>query len=189
LRASVTGTAISSPQLIAEYKAAEESLQPHSKSIENTAYPFLFAHRSRTIFMADWPGAAGPKPGWPFGSDPGNLVHYLKGQSIRYVVYDYHYARWVDMEGCEALEKINVNSQELLALWQMTVVTHNQFDHLRTRYQSSYDDGKIVVIDLGRPKKNAPVDGPIWTISTDTDEMCSAVMARYLANPLPAQSR
>jgi hypothetical protein len=188
LRASLTGISISSPRLITEYKAAEESLPIHSRAIENTAYPFLFGYGNQTIFLSDWPGAAGPKPGWPFGSDVAGLVRYLESQNIRYVVYDYQYARWVDMEGCEALEKTNINSQELLALWQMTVVTHNQFDHLRSRYQSIYDDGKIEVIDLGHPIANASADGPVWTLNTDKDEMCSAVMARYLANPLPAQA-
>ncbi len=188
LRASLTGVAVSNPQLTAEYKAAEESLPAHSRSIENTAYPFLFTFKNRTIFLADWPGAAGQKPGWPFGRDSKDLVHYLEDQSIRYVVYDYQYARWVDMEGCEALEKTNLNSQELLALWQMTVVTHNQFDHLRIHYQAVYDDGNIAVIDLGRPIANTPLEGSVWTLNTDKDEMCSAVMARYLKNPLPTQA-
>ncbi len=189
LEASLSGLALASPAQKQEYFAVEASLPPNAVALENTAYPFLFRYGGNTIFAADWPGAASPPPGWPFPTSLDRLVHYLRLRSIRFVIYDYGYARWTDVEGCKALESPNLNSQWLRDQWLMNLLSHDQFDHLRTHYRSVYDDRKIAVIDLEQPIANAPADGPLWTISTSTDDMCQIAMADYLANPLPARPR
>lgn len=187
LRASLSGMALSSPFLVDEYRAAESALPRHATAIENTAYPFLFQYKDRTLLLDDWPGAASPQPGWPFGPKLSQVASYLTGNSIRYLVYDYHYALWTDVEACMALEEPDRNSQELLQLWWMTVLAHNQFDHLRRSYRSIYDDGNLAVIDLLSPMPNAAGDDTVWTRETPKDEMCSAVTRRYLDARGPAR--
>lgn len=184
LRASLTGQALASPQIRAEYAAAEAALPLHVSAIENTAYPFLFSYRDRTIFLADWPGAASPKPGWPFNASAESLPEYLRTHKIRYLIDDYEYARWFDMEGCTAMLSPDRNSQELIALWRLGVVAHHQFQTLRQRYRSIYDDGKIAVIDLQQPLANAAPESDTWTLDTPVETMCSAVFANYQAHPL-----
>lgn len=181
LRASLNGVDLSNPGLAKEYRAVENSLPVHAKAIENTAYPFLFTYRDRILLLADWPGAASPKPGWPFATNGNPLTDYLSGQSIRYIIYDYNYARWIDVEACKAMESPNLNSQELLALWWMTVLSHNQLDHIRQMYKPVYDDGKIAVIDLQSRAPNPDTTVPVWTEDTNKDQICSAAMARYVA--------
>lgn len=186
LRASLSGQDLENPQIRAEYRAIEKSLPAHAIALENTAYPFLFNYGRHQIFIADWPGGASPAPGWPFRSGSNSLAGYLANHAIRYVVYDYGYGRWTDVEGCAALEGNDLNSQWLKQQWWLSILSHNQFDHLRSHFDSVYDDGKIVVIDLARPVANAPAESPAWNFQTDKDEMCSAVLQNYLENPLPS---
>lgn len=188
LRASLSGLHLEDPQINEEYSAVENSLPRNGPALENTAYPFLFDYRKHKIFVADWPGAASPAKAWPLQAHSGPLQRYLSENSVRYVIYDYGYARWIDVQACQALENPLLNSEELMSLWLINILTHHQFDHLQASYRSIYDDGKIAVIDLDHPKVNAPVDSPAWTLSTNKNEMCSAVMARYLKSSSPVKA-
>src|SRR5665213_187741 len=189
LRASVTGLHLASPQIEAEYAAAEKSLPPNATALENTAYPFLFNYANHEIMIADWPGAASPSQAWPFRANDAQVGQYLTHHSIHYLIYDYGYARWEDVEACTALATPLRNSEELSLLWWMSVLAHHQFDHLRTQYASNYDDGQIAVIDLDSLRQDAPAPADIWTLDTSKEQICSAVLARYLANPLPGTSQ
>lgn len=183
LHASLAGTPLANAALVREYRTVEAALPAGAVAVENTAYPFLFDYGNRHIFLADWPGAASPKPGWPFTSNPEDLGKYLRGNGIRYVIYDREYADWVDASACKGLEKVVPFSQELLALWRITLVAHYDLHALQFPYQSIYDDGRISVIDLDAPELYTMIGKP-WTLQTNPDEMCSAVLAQYLAAPL-----
>ena len=188
LRASVTGSHLANPQIKAEYAQAEHAIPLHAVALENIAYPFLFHFADHTILIADWPGAASPSQAWPFEGSGSLVALYLLRHSVRYVIYDYRYARWEDVEACKALESPLRNSEELTALWRITILVHHQFDQFRIQYHSTYDDGKIAVIDLDSPRQDAPAPPPYWTLNTSKEQMCSAVLARYLANPSPQSS-
>ncbi|MGH9617345.1 MAG: hypothetical protein ACRD28_11435, partial [Acidobacteriaceae bacterium] len=187
LRASLSDQSLSNPATRAEYHAMEASVPARDIILEDVPYPFLLNQKTHTIYLMDWPGAAGPPPGWAFKSNSDALVEYLRRNSVRYIAYDYnHYAQWIDINSCGVLEKPRAYSTELYVLFWMALVTHSQLNDLRNRYQSVYDDGKIVVIDLDRPIENAPARKPVWTLSTSKDEMCWTTLDRYLANPVPA---
>ena len=180
-RASLSGTSLESPSVENEYIAVEKSIPEHSIAVENVAYPFLFNFQKRNILIMDWPGAASPKPGWTIGSSADNLAQYFKNNSVRYVVYDYSYARWLDAEACKELENPQRNSQELLVLWNLSVISHGQMDALLSGYQSIYNNGKIAVIDLDAQKPSQISDGAMWNTKTNVNEVCSIVAERYLA--------
>ncbi|MEO6966471.1 MAG: hypothetical protein ABI076_11340 [Acidobacteriaceae bacterium] len=186
LRASLTGLQLASPKIKAQYGAAEKSMPFNTTALENTAYPFLFNYVNRNILIVDWPGAASPSQAWPFRANDAELVQYLRHHSVHYLIYDYGYARWEDVEACTALETPLRNSEELSLLWWMSVLVHHQFDNLRTQYKSNYDDGQIAVIDLDSLLQDAPAPAPLWTLDTSKEQLCSAVLARYVANPLPS---
>ena len=188
LRASLSGLKLASPAIEAEYRAAESSLSTTSRALENTAYPFRFDYARHEIMIADWPGAAS-STAWPLSGSSFQAGQFLVNHSVRYLIYDYGYARWEDVQACQALETPLRNSEELTALWRMTVIVHHQFDGLRSEYAPLYDNGKIAVIDLQRPRQNASAPTPDWTLDTSKEQMCSAVLARYLANPLPQPAK
>lgn len=186
LHASLAGTPLANAALVREYRTVEAALPAGAVAVENTAYPFLFDYGNRNIFLADWPGAASPKPGWPFTSNPEDLGKYLRSNGIRYVIYDREYADWVDASACKGLEKVVPFSQELLALWRITLVAHYELDTLQFPYQSIYDDGRISVIDLDEPELYTMIGKP-WTLHTSVGEMCSTVLAQHLADTPPAR--
>jgi hypothetical protein len=184
LRASLTAVSLAGPPLNSEYQTIEKSIPPRTLALENVARPYLFHYHQHNFYVMDWPGAASPPPGWPFGQNSAKLSRYLQQNSVRYVVYDYHYAAWYDAGSCRSLVRPRLYSTELYVLFWMSVLTDHQFDQLRADYTSIYDDGKIAVIDLQNPRKNASAPIPDWTLETSKEQMCSAVLARYLANPL-----
>ncbi len=184
LRASLRGVSIAGPSLNSEYQAVENSIPPRTLALENVARPYLFHYHQHNFYVMDWPGAASPPPGWPFGQNSAKLSSYLQQNSVRYVVYDYRYAAWYDAGSCRSLVRPQLYSTELYVLFWMSVLTDHQFDQLRADYTSIYDDGNIAVIDLQNPRQNASAPIPDWTLDTSKEQMCSAVLARYLANPL-----
>jgi hypothetical protein len=188
LRASLSGVSLADPTLKAKYQAVERSIPNETIALENVARPYLFNYRQHNFYVMDWPGAASPPPGWPFGQNSAQLAAYLRQNSVRYVVYDYHYASWNDAASCVSLLQPKLYSTELYTLFWMSVLADHQFEQLRSDYVSAYDDGKIAIIDLQSPPKNASATTAGWTPDTSKEQMCSAVLARYLADPLPQSS-
>jgi hypothetical protein len=189
LRASLSGVSLADPSLKAKYQAVERSVPNETIALENVARPYLFNYRQHNFYVMDWPGAASPPPGWPFGQNSAQLAAYLRQNSVRYVVYDYHYASWNDAASCVSLLQPKLYSTELYTLFWMSVLADHQFEQLRSDYVSAYDDGKIAIIDLQSPPKNASATTAGWTPDTSKEQMCSAVLARYLADPLPQSSK
>ena len=184
LQASLSDLPLASPTMLREYEAVNAVLPPHGTVLEDVGYPFLLDDKLHKIFLMDWPGAAEPSPGWPFGSGSAVLAQYLEHNSVRYVLFDYRYAHWFDAKSCQVIEMPERYSTELYVLFWMSLLSQNQLDHLHSQYRSIYDDGRIAVIDLNQPITNAPSSSPVWTFATNKDQMCSEIMARYLADPL-----
>jgi hypothetical protein len=189
LRASLSSVSLASPSLRYEYRAAEQVLPNREVALENVGRPYLFNDGVRHIYVMDWPGAAGPPPGWPFGQNATQLARYLMQNSVRYVIYDYRYSAWYDAESCVSLEQPRLYSKELYVLFWMSVLADHQFEQLLTDYRSIYDDGTIAVIDLQNPQRDASAPTAVWTPDTSKEKMCSAVLARYLADPLAQPSK
>jgi hypothetical protein len=185
LAASLSGRRLASQTLRAEYQAISVALPAHSVVLENVAYPYLLNQKTQTIDIADWPGAAGPPPGWPFPDHSEAVAQYLRQNHVRYLLYDYRFGQWIDINSCTVMEYIHPYSTELIVLFWLTLLTHNQFDHLRARYRSVYDDGTIAAVDLEQPLANPPKLPALWTPATDRDRMCTETLTKYLAGPLP----
>jgi len=184
LQGSLSGRSLSSPAIAGQYRAINAALPVDGATLENLADPFRLDQQAHRVLLMDWAGAAGPAPGWPFGKDATAVAKYLQHNSVRYVAYDRRYGRWMDASSCQVLERPQRYSAELYVLFWMTLLTHDQLNHLLERYQSLYDDGQIAVVDLTRPLKNALPEGAVWSIDTNKEAMCSTVMERYLKHPL-----
>ncbi|MGC9293296.1 MAG: hypothetical protein ACP5EP_11350 [Acidobacteriaceae bacterium] len=188
LRAGLSGRSLEDPSLEHEYGLAEASIPSHGTALVDVAYPFLFDFQLRPILLMDWPGAASPQPGWPYGSNSVALAAYLRKNSVRYVIDGYRYTALYDAGACSALARRNLYSTELYILLWMTVLSDNQLNNFRSNFSSIYDDGKIAVIDLDAPIPNAPPEGPVWTLDSDKMQVCSIVTARYLASLPPRKT-
>jgi hypothetical protein len=181
LRASLSAQPLVSPDVQARYRAIEDTVPPDSTSLDDTAKTYLLLDRGGKRFLIDdWPGAAGPPPGWPYSKNPEAVTEYLKRNSVRYIVYDYAYAEWVDMQSCQALVNQSHFSQLDHALELMMFVAHHQFSQLRAAHHSIYDDGKIAVVDLASPVAPASNGEGAWTLHTSEAKMCAHIAHRYM---------
>lgn len=187
LRASLAGMDLVSPEIRAEYAAVEAALPSGTTALDVTTDSFLFAGVGhKKFFIDDWPGAASPRPGWPFDPNSAAIPAYLAGNSIRYVVYQYDYANWFDVVSCSAMENRSHGSQLDHLLQILSLVTHHQLNNLRATHQSIYDDGKVAVIDIQSPiAANNPL-APVWMLHTSESQMCSTIVPKYIArHPSP----
>lgn len=180
LRASLSGRKLVSPELRTRYEEIEHAILPNSVALDNTSRTFLLRpSKGRTVLIDDWPGAAGPSPGWPYTSNPEDVARYLRASSVRYIVFDYAYADWMDMISCQSLVNQTHYSQLDHALERLTFVAHHQFSQLRTIHRSLYDDGRIAVVDLASPEEHTKNAGTSWTLYTSDTQMCSEISRRY----------
>jgi hypothetical protein len=183
LQASLSGRQLVNPEIASKFRAAEEALPDGATALDVTNDSFLFTDRDhKRIFLDDWPGAAGPPPGWPLNRGPEAVAAYLQRNSVRYVIYGYRYGEWKDMKACQFFPSAAHFSEADNALQILSLLAFHQFDQLRALHRTIYDDGNIAVIDLQSPASSSHSIQPDWTLSTSEDEMCTAVLQRYLAS-------
>jgi hypothetical protein len=180
VRASLSGRHLVSPEIASGFHAAERALPAGTTALGVTNDSFLLTNRDhKNMLLDDWPGAAGPPPGWPLNQGPEAVRRYLQSNSVRYVVFGYNYAAWSSTKACQFFPEVGNFSELDEALEVLSLVALHQFDQLRELHRTIYDDGKIAVIDLqSSPNSSHPMQ-PDWTLATSKDEMCSAVMERY----------
>ena len=155
LQASLSGRRLVSPDIASEFHAAEASLPDGATALDVTNDSFLLTnHDHKTILMDDWPGAAGPPPGWPLTQryeEPLFLRDIFQDNSVRYIIFSYKYANWTSLKACQFFPSVGhfLELDEELEL--LSLVALHQFNQLRTSHQTIYDDGSIAVIDLQSP--------------------------------------
>src|SRR3981189_2145024 len=91
LKFALLDTPIVSPSVEAEYATMQQAIPTGAPALATADNPFLFDFRAPSISIADYPGAAGPPPGWPSHQDGEALARYLLANHLRYLVYDYGY--------------------------------------------------------------------------------------------------
>ena len=180
LQASLSGRRLVSPAIATEFRAAEAILPSGATALDVTNDSFLLTNRDhKTILLDDWPGAAGPPPGWPLNQGPIAVRQYLEANSVRYVVFGYRYGEWSSMKACGFFPHVGNFSELDEALEVLSLLALHQFDQLRASHRAIYDDGTIAVIDLQSPANANRAVPPDWTITTDKDLMCTVAMQRY----------
>jgi hypothetical protein len=191
LQAGLSGRHLVSPDIASEFRAAEAVLPVGATALDVTNNSFLLTNRNhRTILLDDWPGAAGPPPGWPLNQGPEAVRRYLEYNSVRYVVFGYNYADWTSMKACQFLPQVGHFSELDVGLELLSLVALHQFDQIRALHRPIYDDGKIAVIDLQSTASSSHPIQPDWTLATSKNEMCTAAMRRYFPSQpsTPAES-
>jgi hypothetical protein len=81
------GQTILSPENRDAYARAQAAVPRGERLLVLVNHPFAFDYRRNGIVNVDVPGAVSPDPGMPFFRGSGALKDYLKGQSIRAVVF------------------------------------------------------------------------------------------------------
>lgn len=182
LQASLSGRHLVSPDIVSEFRAAEAALPIGATALDVSNDSFLFTNLNhKTILLDDWPGAAGPPPGWPLNQGPNDVSNYLQHNSARYVIFGYKYADWTSLKACQFFPQAGHFSELDEALEVLSLVALHQFDQIRALHQAIYDDGKIAVIDLQTPVVAGDAVQLDWTLATSEDEMCTVALHKYFS--------
>ncbi len=181
LNAGLSGRPLSNPYLQGKYIEVENRIPKQDVALENVAYPFLFDYTNHKILVMDWPGAAAPLPGWPFGKSSVVVAQYLTKHSVRFVIYDRGYALHLDAMACQVLKNRSRYSEWLTEQVWLNTLADIQLNDLGDHYHSIYDDGEIVVIDLADPIPGSPAKDSGWTVDANVDAVCSQIARRYMS--------
>ncbi len=90
LKASLTDYRATTAATRAQYAALEEAIPAGSIALTSVLDPFLLDFRKSNILIADWPGAASPKPGWPLWENADSFAQFLLAHNVRYLIYSYN---------------------------------------------------------------------------------------------------
>ncbi|MHB1937921.1 MAG: hypothetical protein ACYCOR_15230 [Acidobacteriaceae bacterium] len=182
LQASLSGRHLVSPDIASEYRLVEAAVPAGGTALDVGNDSFLLTDLdNKKVLLDDWPGAAGPPPGWPLMKGPEAVAAYLSRNSVRYVIFGYEYADWSSMKACQFFPHVAHFSELDEALETLSLVTLHQFEQLRAIHKTLYDNGQIVVIDLDSAASSDQSVHPNWTLATSKNEMCAVVVQRYLA--------
>jgi hypothetical protein len=163
LKASLTDYRATTASTRAQYAALEEAIPARSNALTSVLDPFLLDFRKSNILIADWPGAASPKPGWPLWDNADSLAQFLLAHNIRYLIYSYNDcnlpAEFPDchtaLDSLQSEKRANKNlTQWIREEAAVGYDARHQYEELgRTRHRI-YDDGKIFILDLTEPAAN-----------------------------------
>lgn len=151
LHDTLTDRPIVPPQVAASYAAVERALPADAPALVTTHYNFLFDFRARSLYLADFAGAAGPPPGWPAFQSGDALAHYLLTNGVRYVVFEYNFSDFAPGAD-ETHQAVDPNVSRILrneALLGMNA--HRQYRELALTRRKLYDDGETCILDLATP--------------------------------------
>lgn len=142
---------LASTEIRQQYDALNRALPSDGATLATVRDSFLLDFRGREIFIADYPGAAGPPPGWPILSDGDALGDYLRSVGVRYLVYGY-----ADCAGLPDARMRREMADPKVSGWVRTqrlivAAAHQQYAQLARSHKKIYDDGSIWVLDLESP--------------------------------------
>ena len=118
--------------------------------------PFNLDFRRNPIYVVDWPGGSSPAPGMPVDGNVNDIVTYLRGNGIAYVLYSY-----VDKAGFSRaaygdrmkLVRRKGHAGRIGVLAKYCFAFQDDLEILREHCRT-VDNGRACVIDLTRPSKS-----------------------------------
>jgi hypothetical protein len=111
--------------------------------------PYLLDFARNPIVLLDQPGSASPAPGIPLTAGPEPVARYLRAQGIRYLAFVrsdravsplYNRAQWQSLASAAPLWR---------ATAPVNLAAFDDLGRLASARRPLYDDGILVVVDLG----------------------------------------
>jgi hypothetical protein len=142
------------------YRQMQGAIPPGAPLLVMLDEPFWLDFRRNPISLVDLPGAVSPPPGMPLDDDQA-LVDYL-------VARGFHYLAFVRPSASASLYKRDTwarlanESQE--PIWKLEAPFYlHMFDRVESLEKSRahlFDDGRMVALDLDRPRPKEPAKDP-----------------------------
>jgi hypothetical protein len=143
--------------LAARYRVLQSQVPEGASLLIMVDHPFLFDFKRNDIFNVDTAAAVSPPPGFPYFRGPDAVATYLRGQSIRYLVFVrpeqsislYRRDHWKGLR----------NDPE--SIWHPQAAFYldvfDNFENLASSRLHLYDDGTFVLLDLEQPHAIKPI--------------------------------
>lgn|GEM_PF-926114 len=136
------------------YIALQNSVPSGEILLVQVPSPFMLDYSRNLIYVMDYPGNAGPRPGPPFNQSAESLAQYLRDNQIRYLAHAY--AQWniqkfdpYFIDSC-----LNAAGEWGRTLASRQLLVNEQMLELAKHYHVVFDDQQNRVIDLGAPIEN-----------------------------------
>lgn len=131
---------------MAVYAEAQKLVPPGQGIFVYVSTPFAFDFSRNRVINADEPGPVSPPPGLPFFQGADSLAEYLRGQGLRYVVYEDSRTALVE---CLRLSGIELNDEQLWQPWKPYLYDFMaNLDRLRHSRPVLLDKDGVFLIDL-----------------------------------------
>ena len=147
-----TGRRNSSAETRREYRDIVAAFPADGRVLTTVQGAYLMSPLDERILLCDFPGCAGPPPGWPVHENGEALARYLLGHSVRYLAYSYKGNTQLDYCLNTDLTKMSVRSQVQYGTY---LLADKQYRELWQTRKVLYDDGKVFIIDLATPRDHS----------------------------------
>ena len=160
LQASLTDYHIATADVHDEYAALQRAIPDDGGVVATLENPYLLDFSKRDVMIADFPGAASPKPGWPTWEDGEAFARFLLGHNVRYLIYSYNECDGpAPFATCDAMLDAEANkslvnprvTQLIRNEASIGIQARHQYGELALTRKHIYDDGKIYMLDLTKP--------------------------------------
>ena len=139
-----------------DYLNAQMAVPNASEILACAAYPFLLDFRRNPIYTIDHAGGASPPPGMPVMGTNEQLLTYLRGKRIRYVLYSHadeaHYGR--NAVGDRLSLSGGFYRDRVRKLAEYNIAFRDRLTELARRGAEQFNNGRILVLDLQSPTVN-----------------------------------
>ena len=142
-----------------EYQRAQAAIPAGASFLCFVEWPLLFDLARNPMYCPDNIGSVSPPPGVPLNGRPEDLVEYLRGLGIQYVVCPStsECESWAVKRAKEADSYLLPADKLIENLWCYSLLSnqvkaYRLFAQIASTHKLLYDDGKIAVIDLHHAK-------------------------------------
>ena len=129
------------------YLSVQNSIPANKVVFAQVEAPFLLDFSRNKIWVADYPGSAGPRP-FPYSSSIEDLANYFRDHQICYIMHSYR--AWISRRESAHYNNVDLNPSyewnKVMARQELLI--NNQMISLSDTYRVIYDDGRDRVVDL-----------------------------------------
>lgn len=130
-----------------DYIKLQDSIPTGALLLSVTSEPHLFNFEKNTIYVMDYPGNAGPKPGIPLQNNYMDLAKYFISNDVQYVAHSYKSAEGIENDPNFSIA-MNSEDKWMKNLFSRNLQVNKALLSFNENFNTIFDNGEIRVFDL-----------------------------------------